>query len=149
MRSAGQSNKPFKLTAPKRPPKYEKEWAEQRLLFDYAKAHEAIDPRWKLLNASMNGLRSTPAAIMMAKLCGLKPGYPDTFLPVQGYAGCPGMFVEGKRKHPKWETCGWNCATDDQRWWRDRLREQGFQVEIAHGYEQWIAYYEAYLKGDG
>lgn len=142
------ASKPFKLTAPT-PPKYIKEWQEQKLLFSYAKAHEAEDPRWALLNGSMNGLKSTPAAVMMAKLCGLKPGYPDTFLPVVGYASCPGMFVELKRKHPKWETCVWNCATDDQRWWRDRLCEQGYQVEIAHGAEEAIAFYEGYLKGDG
>ena len=34
-------SKPFKLTATKKPPKYEKEWQEQRKLFDHAKAHEA------------------------------------------------------------------------------------------------------------
>lgn len=141
--------KPFKLTAPKKPPKYEKEWQEQRKLFDYARAHEAEDPRWKLLNASMNGLRSTPAAIMMAKLCGLRPGYPDTFLPVIGYASCPGIFVEIKRKHAKWITNDWDCcATDEQRWWRDRLLMQGYEVRLAHGSEEAIAFYQGYLKGD-
>ena len=143
-------SKPFKLTAPKKPPKYIKEWQEQKLLFSFAKAHETEDPRWKLLNASMNGLRSTPAAIMMAKLCGLRPGYPDTFLPVIGYASCPGMFVEIKRKHGKWITNDWDCcATDEQRWWRDRLLEQGFEVRLAHGAEEAIQMYSGYLKGDG
>lgn len=178
MRSATPSNKPkmalpcgqcdkkhpsgthcqgFKLTAPKKPPKYEKEWAEQRKLFDYAKAHEATDPRWKLLNASMNGLQvGNPAIIVRAKLCGLRPGYPDAFLPVakcHSYPNCGrtfGMFVEIKRKHKNWVTNNWDCcASDDQRWWRDRLLEQGYEVRLAHGGDEAIAMYEAYLKGNG
>lgn len=138
--------KPFKLTAPKKPPAYEKEWAEQRKLFDLAKANEVNDPRWALLNASMNGIRSTPGAIWMAKMCGLRKGYPDTFLPVIGYANCPGMFVEIKRKHKDWTPWNWNCcATDEQKWWRDQLRQQGYRVELAHGAEEAIALFSSYL----
>ena len=147
LRKSTMPSKPFKLTAPKKPPE-KKEWAEQRILFDYARAHEAEDQRWALLNGSMNGLRvANPGIAVMAKLCGLRPGYPDTFLPVIGYASCPGMFVEIKRKHGKWITNDWDCcATDEQRWWRDMLLAQGYEVRLAHGAEEAIAFFEGYLK---
>lgn len=139
----------FKLTPDK--VQEPKEWQSQRILFDYAKTHEAEDPRWQLLSASMNGLRSTPAAIVMAKMCGLRPGYLDTFLPVPQWGKydrliAHGMFVELKRKHKGYISWSWDCcATEEQRWWRDHLREQHYRVELAHGADEAIALYESYL----
>jgi hypothetical protein len=134
-----------KLKLKPRKPQPPKEWHEQRRVFDWAKEMTPREPRLELLNGSMNGLRSTPAAIWMAKMCGLKPGVPDINLPVIGYAGCPGYYIEQKRMHVG-KINGWECcATDEQKWWRDHLREQGYKVDISHNAERTIALLKAYL----
>lgn len=138
----------LKLKAPPAP----KEWHEQRVVFEWAKMHEGREPRLKLLNGSMNGLQvANPGIIVRAKMCGLKPGYPDIYLPVidlgQPLIGHTyyGWYCEIKRKHPGWNRCGWDCASPDQIWWRDALSTQGRRVDIAHGADEAIRYLQSYL----
>jgi len=125
-----------------------KEWQEQRKLFDHARAQVKLNPisKWRMLFGSMNGLRSTPAAVQMAKLCGMAVGFPDTGILVMGHAGCPGAFCELKRKHKGWESCGWDCASDDQIKWRNWLKGEGYEVEVAHGADEAINFYTNYLE---
>lgn len=131
----------LKLKAPPAP----KEWHEQRIVFEWAKLHENHEPRLKLLNGSMNGLQvANPGIIVRAKMCGLKPGYPDIDLPVKSN-GHIGWYGELKRKHPGWDKCGWKCASPDQVWWRDALRAEGRRVDIAHGADECIRYLQNYL----
>lgn len=126
--------KKLKLKAP-----VAKEWHEQRVVFEWAKLYEGREPRLKLLNASMNGLQvSNPAVIVRAKLCGLKNGYPDIFLPVQAY-GFSGLFIELKRVDWK------GYLNDDQTWWRMQLKEQNYHVVTCRGAEEAIYQLRLYL----
>ena len=123
------------------------EWHEQRTVFEWAKLMENREPRLKLLNDSMNGLQvNNPGVIMRANLCGMKSGYLDIDLPVWGRQDhTPGLHIEMKQKHKDWISCFWECASEDQRWWRDILRAQGRRVEVAHGAAEAIAIIKKYL----
>lgn len=136
-------DKPKKLVLK---PKVRREWHEQREVFSWAKLHECRYPQLRLLNASMNGLPvRSPRDIMIAKLCGMRPGYPDLFLPVQGYAGCPGLYIELKRRDYRRA----KTPTDTERlqdWWREQLEDQGFVVVTCCGAERAIERIKQYLE---
>jgi hypothetical protein len=115
----------FRLTAP--PPPKERE--EQAALFRWAALAARRDPRLHLLNASQNGLRTSPQQARRAKACGMKAGVPDLDLPVacQGYHG---LRIELKRKNgvP-------SDVSEAQQDWLQRLREQGYRAEVCYGWE--------------
>ena len=52
---------------------------------------------------------------------GLKKGIPDLFLPV-AKMGYNGLFIEMKKSGGK--------TTVEQRWWMEKLRKQGYLVEV-------------------
>ena len=133
--------KQLKLTA-KSP---RKEWHEQRYIFEWAKLHEGQEPRLALLSGSMNGLQvSNPAIIVRAKLCGLKPGYPDIFLPVQRFPE-NGLFIELKAKdYKRGKTPTKHERNQD--WWAAKLRAQNYQVETCCGADAAIAVIKGYLE---
>jgi hypothetical protein len=122
-----------------------KEWHEQRAVFDWARDNYEREPRLRMLTGSMNGLKSTPRSVAIAKLCGFTVGFPDIFLAVVGYANCPGLLVELKRQDYK--PAKTPTATElAQAWWRDNLRAQGYQVEQCNGAQAAIAVISLYLE---
>ena len=105
------------------------ERVEQEALFQWAQYMERTEPRLRLLNSSLNGVRLTPNQALMAKRGGMKKGFPDVFLPVP--AGVwHGLFIEMKRKGgvP-------SDASKEQREWIAALREQGYFADVCFGWE--------------
>lgn len=127
----------FKLTAPK--PFIPKEMDEQIAVFEYAHYAAKQDPRWKLLFATMNGVRVSIGLARKMKRAGNRPGVPDLFLPVVGYAGCPGLWIELKRLKG-------GVLSDDQKWWHAALAMQNYQVRVAKGAAAAISLIKEYLE---
>ena len=77
-----------------------------------------------------------------AKKSGYKRGFPDLFIyeiskiDNKLYAGCA---IELK--------VGYNKATNEQRWWRDQLRDRGYMAEICTGIDEALEAINNYLKG--
>ena len=68
---------------------------------------------------------------------GLKAGVPDLCLPVarQGYHG---LYIEMKY--------GRNKPTAKQKWWLEKLAEQGYKTIVCWGADEAIAVLEDYLE---
>lgn len=130
-------SRPFRLTAPPPP----KECDEQTALFIWAALAARTDPRLHLLNASQNGLHTSPQQARRAKACGMKAGVPDLDLPVscQGYHG---LRIELKRRRgvP-------SDVSAAQQWWLQQLREQGYRAEVCYGWESARQVITEYLRG--
>lgn len=75
-----------------------------------------------------NGGRRDKREAYMLKLSGVKAGVPDVFVMVPNnyYAG---LVIELKRKDG-------GVVSTAQEYWIDRLRENGYCVEVCHGYEE-------------
>lgn len=58
---------------------------------------------------------------------GRKSGVPDIFLPVPR-GGYHGLFVEMK--------FGKNKPTENQRWWIENLRDQGYMVKVCYSFAE-------------
>ena len=118
--------RPFKLKAS--PSALER--VEQESLFSWATTMETKEPRLRLLNASLNGVRLAVHQAILAKKGGMKKGYPDVFLPVAAM-GYHGLFIEMKRRDGR--------ASDvkkEQRAWLEDLKGQGFHADVCFGWEE-------------
>ena len=134
------STKPrqFRLKAP-----HVLERVEQEALFRWATTMETKEPRLRLLNASLNGVRLAVHQAVMAKKGGMKKGYPDVFLPVAAM-GYHGLFIEMKRKDGR--------ASDvkkEQRAWLRDLEVQGYRGLVCFGWEEAAEAIARYLGMDG
>ena len=108
------------------------EHQEQQAIFDWAEWQQNNTPELALLHAIPNGQyrkgqRPEP---------GLKSGVPDMFLPVcrDGWAG---LYIELK--------VGKNKPSDNQSWWIEQLRQQGYHVVVCYGFEEAKPVIEQYL----
>lgn len=124
----------FRLSAPRA-----LERDEQAALFRFAHIAARHDPRWTLLNASQNGLHTTPQQARRAKACGMKRGIPDLCLPVPS-SGYHGLYLELKRRGAT--ACH---VTPEQSWWLAQLNAQGYAAQVAYGWEHAVALIRAYL----
>jgi len=129
--------RPFRLKAP-----HVLERVEQEALFQWAAAMERKEPRLRLLNASLNGVRLSPHQAVMAKKGGMKKGYPDVFLPVEA-DGCNGLFIEMKRR----DGIPSNVTKEQREWLRD-LETQGYQALVCFGWEEAAHAIAGYLGMD-
>lgn len=127
----------FRLKAP-----HVLERVEQEALFQWAAAMERKEPRLRLLNASLNGVRLSPHQAVMAKKGGMKKGYPDVFLPVE-VDGCNGLFIEMKRRDGKPSD-----VKKEQREWLTDLETQGYRALVCFGWEEAVQVIERYLGMD-
>lgn len=130
--------KKFRLTPPK--PFVATEFEEQCAVFDYARIKAKRDPRWRLLFATLNGVRLPIGLAVKAKRAGMVTGVPDVILPVIGYAACPGLFIELKR-------IKLGHVTEEQKEFHAALRSQGYEVQVCRGAKEAIAIIETYLRG--
>lgn len=115
------------------------ERVEQEALFQWAQYMERTDPRLRLLNSSLNGVRLTPNQALMAKRGGMKKGFPDVFLPVPA-GGWHGLFIEMKRKGgvP-------SDVSPEQCKWINNLRYQGYHAVVCYGWESAAQIISGYL----
>jgi hypothetical protein len=76
----------------------------------------------------------------MAKMknTGFRNGIPDLFLPV-ARGGCHGLFVEMKSASGR--------ASDEQKYWIEKLNNQGYMAVIAKGHSEAIRFVEEYYRG--
>ena len=85
-----------------------------------------------------NGFFSTAGQKAKMKREGLQSGVPDICLPV---ARKPynGLFLEMKAEG--------GAVSEKQRWWHNRLAEQGFHVAVCFSFDSAVHELENYLKG--
>lgn len=124
------------------------EHMEQTAVFKWVETKLADYPELELLFAVPNGLpmvggrhaRSMiPQIINYLKVEGLKKGVPDMFLPV-ARAGFHGLFIEQKIKGGK--------LSDEQKWWLDKLRDQGYFCVDSWSQFQTQGHLLNYLEGN-
>lgn len=101
---------------------------EQVTLFAWAKLKEQEIPELALMvHIGNGGLRNKVVASKMKKE-GVKPGFPDIFLPVPR-KGHHGLLVELKRVKG-------GQVSVEQKKWLEALNSQGYLAVVAKGYEE-------------
>ena len=134
--------KPFRLTPPRA--YIPKEYDDQVAIFEYAAMAAKQDERWNLLFATLNGVRLPVGLAVKMKKAGNKQGVPDMILDVtkrapDGNIICAGLRVELKRERG-------GVISDNQKWWHDQLRRQGYKVDVAKGARHAIEIIKRYLE---
>jgi len=107
------------------------EHVEQALFVKWASMQSNKHPELKMLFAIPNGGHRHVAVAKKLKEEGVKAGVPDLFLAVStliGRARYHGLFIEMK--------VGKNNLRENQKWWFERLREQGFRCEVCYSFEE-------------
>lgn len=114
------------------------ESVEQQCLIRWAAYQTGRYPELALLfHVPNEGKRSrATGGRMIAE--GLRTGVPDLVLPVPR-GEYSGLFIEMKRREG-------GRVSAEQRWWIDRLREQGYRAEICKGWEAAADTILQYLK---
>ncbi len=153
------SSQPVAAPGPRSVPRYERpavtkgqpaplEHQEQAALVAKVKEYAAYYPQLELLYAIPNGAKlpytrnkrgqRVSIEAVKLKLEGLQAGVPDLCLPVsaQGYHG---LYVEMKRADHS------RHATDEQKWWMDRLTREGYRCVVCYGATEAYAAIMAYL----
>lgn len=115
------------------------EHAEQAALFRWAEFARVRWPELALLHAIPNGGHRNKVAAGRLKAEGVKPGVPDTCLPV-ARCGFHGLYVELKAKG--------GTASSHQRAWIVALRAQGYRAEVCVGWRAAREVIEQYLAGN-
>jgi hypothetical protein len=113
--------------------------SEQRALLSWARLRSATWPELELLHHVPNGGRRDAREAGRLKAQGVKAGVPDLCLPVARGVH-HGLYVELKRADQK------TNPTAAQRWWLDRLREQGYRAEVCRGWDEARRVIEEYLR---
>lgn len=119
----------------------EPEFLEQAALFSWARLPVVQKqlPGIDLLSCSLNGVKLTKAQAGKAKAAGMLKGEWDIRLPV---ARGPhiGLAIEMK--------AGRNTLTDEQEWYGQRLREEGWDTHVCWSWEDAKAIIVGYLSRD-
>lgn len=101
---------------------------EQVTLFAWAKLNENKYPELALMLHVPNGGWRDKRTAEKLKREGVRPGFPDIFLPVPR-RGHHGLMVELKRVK------GGSVSTDQKKW-LESLNSQGYLAVVAKGYEE-------------
>lgn len=107
---------------------YPTESQEQVTLFAWAKLNENKYPELALMLHVPNGGWRDKRTAEKLKREGVRPGFPDIFLPVPR-RGHHGLMVELKRVKG-------GVLSPEQRTWLKNLNEQGYLAVVAKGYEE-------------
>lgn len=94
-------------------------------------------PELKLLYHIPNERKCDPRQGKKLRLMGVRRGVPDLCLPVPR-GGYHGLWIEMKTETGR--------ATDDQKWWGERLTAQGYAWEVCHGWESATRVLEWYMS---
>jgi hypothetical protein len=100
---------------------------EQQALIKWAELQSVHYPQLKLLYHIPNGGKRNITTATRLKREGVKSGVPDLCLPVARF-NYNGMYIEMKAKKGK--------TTENQDLWIEALRNQGYYVVIAYGWEE-------------
>lgn len=126
---------------------------EQVHVIDWCELMSSRHPELKLLFAVPNGGNRNIVTAVKLKAEGVKAGVPDLFLPVPRderpypeYNGifrdclnvANGLFIEMKKRKG-------STTSKEQKWWHEKLREQGYKVVIAKGADEAIECIADYL----
>ena len=118
-----------------RKPRSDPEGQEQREFFHLVRSLEPTYPQLKMVRSDQAGLRTHPAQAQKAKAAGMRSGFPDIDVPIES-RGFSGLHIELK--------AGNNKPTDNQRWWMDRLEEQGRKCVVCYSAREaweWVSWY--------
>lgn len=110
---------------------------EQEQIFLWKKCNQNKYPDLKLLNGSMCGVRLMPGQRVKAKRQGMPKGFPDINLPIVKYPWV-GLYIELKRVKG-------GVVSPEQKWWLERLNEQGYYAVVARGHKEAIGFIKSYL----
>jgi hypothetical protein len=124
------------------------EHQEQKAFFERIAYMHGEYPEVGLLFAIPNGGQRHPAVGRKMKAEGVKRGVPDIFLPVPSWGRYTnegkvdwyhGLFIEMKRRKR-------GSLSKYQKEWIEKLREQGYRVEVCKGWEEAIEVLKDYLS---
>jgi hypothetical protein len=118
--------------------KPDSENAIQAAFFKWCGLMERKFPELALIHSIPNGAHKSHASRYVFKITGLKSGVPDVSFPV-ARCGFHGMYIEFKSKTGR--------ISPEQRWWTDKLTEQGFLVLTCRDWETAAQAVEEYLSG--
>lgn len=135
---------PEQLAAP------DTEFAHQCAVFCYAQQQSVANPLWALLYAIPNGgmygddAKSRMIRGSKMKASGVKPGIPDTFLPV-AHMSYHGLYIELKKPSEKTKKNG--GLSDEQLIMIPLLQKQGYCVRVCYGWKEAVDVLRWYLEG--
>ena len=115
------------------------EHAEQVAVVRWADAMAGLFPPLGLLLAIPNGGARTAVTGARLRAEGVRRGVPDLLLPV-ARRGHHGLWIELKR-----QGATASRTTPQQRWWLERLREEGHSAHLCAGAREAIETIEWYL----
>lgn len=110
---------------------------EQVALFEWAYLAQGRWPELAMLYAIPNGGHRHKAVAAKMKAEGVKAGVLDICLPVPR-GQYHGLYVEMKKQKG-------GRLSDAQKWWKNMLLSQGYQVKVCHGADQGIDAIGEYL----
>ena len=110
---------------------------EQIGVIEWANWNQNRFPELALLHHIPNGGKRNATEAARFKAMGVKAGVPDLFLPAPrgGYAG---LYIEMKY--------GRNKTTQNQVWWLDQLKKQGYKITVCYSGIEATQTLEAYLQ---
>ena len=117
----------------------ESEAAIQAAFFSWCELSSNKFPELNLFHSIPNGSHKGYASRYLHKVTGLKPGVPDTFLPV-ARCGFHGLYIEFKSAKGR--------VRDEQKIWIAKLTEQGYLVRTCRDTETAIEIAKAYVQGN-
>lgn len=115
------------MATTRRPNMTPREGMEQATLFNWAKMQEWKYPELDLMYHIPNGGKRSGTEAARFKAEGVKSGVPDIFLPVPR-GGKHGLYIEMKRQKG-------GSVSDNQSEWIEKLRSQGYRVDVCKGWE--------------
>ena len=124
-----------------------------RAVVDWADRQAQAEPALELLFHVPNGGSRHPAEANKLRQMGTRQGLVDLSLPVrrpgaggalakepEGYVQYSGLALELKSPSGR--------LRDSQKWWIGRLKEQGWAVAVAYGFDEAVRVIQRYLDGE-
>lgn len=115
------------------------ESGHQEAIFSWCDYNRGKYPELALLYHVPNGGKRDAATARALKRQGVKAGVPDLVLPV-ARSGYHGLYIELK--------AGKNKPTELQKWWLEKLHDQGYFVMVCYGWEEAVQALSTYLDGN-
>ena len=113
---------------------------EQITVFNWVAYQLGKWPELELLHHVPNGGKREAREATRMKAEGVKKGVPDLCLPV-ARGKYHGLYVEMKRVEG-------GKVSQDQKWWLEKLAEQGYKATVCRGAEEAITVIGKYMAGE-